>query len=184
MFAQIWNTELRNNPHLFKTQVISTHDTRQSALAKEAALQQKLNVVKSSMYVNQAIAQVYGYAGRDVSGTNNPMYRKGHKIKGRMNGRYGDGRTTYRDKSGRTVCTTPSDPRVLSGELVGNGTNGELISLTKLLKKFPDARANTQNEMYRYIHNLFMSSKMKRTEFCRQHSLDYTTFLKVFDVFK
>jgi hypothetical protein len=73
-YKTIWNQEIFNNPQLFKTKIISTHNTRDEALSKEKDLQVKLNVVKSPMYINESLAQINGFFGRDVSGKNNPNY--------------------------------------------------------------------------------------------------------------
>lgn len=178
-FSAIWKSELKSNPKLFKTYIISKHTTREEALFKENLLQKKLNVIKSCMYINESYAQVRGFAGHDVSGSNNPMYRKGYKIKGSRNGRFGDSRTSFRDPNGNIVFTSPQDPRVLSGHLVGVGTNGKLISFTKLSLKFPNSNTHTQHDLYHYIYNCYINSNLKRTLFCKKHSLDYATFLKI-----
>ena len=51
-YRDIWKQELRENPHLFKTQIVCVFDTRLEAEQKESELQRKLKVVKSSMYIN------------------------------------------------------------------------------------------------------------------------------------
>lgn len=68
-YKDIWKSELKTNPNLFKTIVISTHQTREEALAKEMFLQQKMNVAKSPMYINMAIAnkKFISYEPRVVS---------------------------------------------------------------------------------------------------------------------
>jgi hypothetical protein len=181
-YSDIWKTELRINPHLFKTQIISKHTNRKEALAKENYIQKTLNVIKSPLYINQAIAQINGYAGHDVSGVCNPMYGQGHKVKGMKNGRYGDSRTTFKDKNGNNIFTSPQDPRVVSGDLIGIGTNGNKISITKLSAKFPNCKKQTRGELYKHIYDCYISSKLKRTIFCKNHSLDYNTFLKIIKV--
>lgn len=80
-YKQIWNNELRENPHFFKTKIISLHNTRKEAIIKEEKFHRLLNVVKSSMYINMAIAAPNGFHGRDVSGELNPMYGKKHSEK-------------------------------------------------------------------------------------------------------
>ena len=71
-----WNKELKENPHLFKTRVLTLHETREQAFEKELELQQCYNVVKNSNYTNEAYACRNGCFGRDVSGENNPMFGK------------------------------------------------------------------------------------------------------------
>jgi hypothetical protein len=72
-----WNDELKNNPDLFETKIVSEHQTRKEAIDEELRLQKLYGVVRSPFWINEAYAQVHGYAGRDVSGVNNPMYGKG-----------------------------------------------------------------------------------------------------------
>jgi hypothetical protein len=55
-YKSIWNEELTNNPHLFKTKAISYHTNRLEAFNKEEKLQKQLNVVQSDLYINQAMA--------------------------------------------------------------------------------------------------------------------------------
>ena len=77
-YKQKWKNEVKTNPEQFKTNIISRHKTRKEALSKEYVLQKKLNVVKSEMYVNMAIAAPFGFFGMDVSGKNAPFYGKKH----------------------------------------------------------------------------------------------------------
>jgi hypothetical protein len=72
----IWNMELKQNPQLFSTLIISTHDTRSEALEAELDYQIKNNVVISEQWINKSLAQPNGFFGMDVSGENNPMYGK------------------------------------------------------------------------------------------------------------
>lgn len=55
-YGKIWKEELRNNPELFRTRIISSHDTREQAFDKEERIQKKLNVIKNSLYINKAFA--------------------------------------------------------------------------------------------------------------------------------
>ena len=82
-YGKQWAYELKHNPHLFKTIIIQKYPLRKEALAKENSLQTQLNVVKSSMYINQATAAPNGCHGMDVKGANNPMYGKPHPNKGK-----------------------------------------------------------------------------------------------------
>ncbi len=65
-YKDVWKQEVRDNPHLFRTTIISTSKTRQAALDKESTLQRALGVIKSPLYINQAYAGKDGYCGRDV----------------------------------------------------------------------------------------------------------------------
>ena len=67
-YKKIWEEELKNNPHLFKTKIVSTHNTRKDALSKEYDIQKKLNVVKSLMYINMSLASINGFFGMSQKG--------------------------------------------------------------------------------------------------------------------
>jgi hypothetical protein len=87
-YCQIWEQEIKNNPHLFDVQIVSKHKTRKSALKAELKLQKKYNAVKSDQWLNKSEARINGFFGMDVKGENNPMFgksRKGEKHKGGEN---------------------------------------------------------------------------------------------------
>jgi len=73
-FKAVWQLELKNNPHLFKTKPISNYTTRKEALEVERRLQIKLNVVRSSLYINQAVAAPAGFCGMDCKGELSPRF--------------------------------------------------------------------------------------------------------------
>lgn len=73
-FKLIWKSEIKNNPQLFKTIIISVHNTRDEALIKENEFHLKLNISKNNLYINKANAIPNGVFGIDNSGKNNPMY--------------------------------------------------------------------------------------------------------------
>lgn len=75
-YAAIWKNELRDNPNLFKTRPIAYYNTRKEALAVERRLQVKLSVVKSDLYINQAVAAPNGFFGMDCKGALSPRYGK------------------------------------------------------------------------------------------------------------
>lgn len=65
-YKEIWVRELKENPHLFKTKIISKHNIRKEAIEKEFILQKALNVVKSSLYINKSFAMKNGFFGMEV----------------------------------------------------------------------------------------------------------------------
>lgn len=67
-YKSIWENELKFNPQLFKTKIISKHSCRSDATSKEYKLQVLLNVIKSPMYINKAFAAKNGFFGMDVVG--------------------------------------------------------------------------------------------------------------------
>lgn len=75
-FKDIYKSEQTNNKHLFKTRILSCHCTRKEALTEELRLQQLHKVVKNELYMNESYATINGFFGRDVAGSNNPMYGK------------------------------------------------------------------------------------------------------------
>lgn len=75
-YKDLYKSEQKNNKHLFKTRILSRHNTDKDARLRELQLQIKYDVVKSKLYMNESLAKVDGYFGRDVSGKNNPMFGK------------------------------------------------------------------------------------------------------------
>ena len=67
-YKQIWKKELKQNPNLFKTFIISKHKTRKECLEKELFFQRKLSVVRSELYINLSYAQPNGFFGMDTTG--------------------------------------------------------------------------------------------------------------------
>lgn len=88
-YSQIWKEELQNNPNSFKTKILFQYETHREAIDTESRLQQKLNVVKSPLYINTSIARKNGFFGRDVNGSNNPMFN----LRGKNNPNYGSKRS-------------------------------------------------------------------------------------------
>jgi hypothetical protein len=86
-FRDIWKSEIRKNPNLFQTKIISTHSDRKEATLRERDLQKKLSAVKNPLYTNQSFAAYDSFTDRDQSGKNNPMY--GSSRKGIENPFYG-----------------------------------------------------------------------------------------------
>lgn len=56
-YSTIFRNELRDNPSLFSTKIISEVANRKMAIIRERDIQLKLNVVGNSLYVNQSVAQ-------------------------------------------------------------------------------------------------------------------------------
>lgn len=53
-YKDIWKYELKFNNELFKTKILSIHLTKKEANNREIFIQQKLNVIKNSLYINQS----------------------------------------------------------------------------------------------------------------------------------
>ncbi|QGZ13879.1 HNH endonuclease [Rhizobium phage RL38J1] len=82
-YQKIYALEQKNNKHLFKTRILSTHSTPEEALTHEREIQIRHRVHKSPLYINMSIAAPRGCFGRDVSGELHPMYGKHHSEKSR-----------------------------------------------------------------------------------------------------
>lgn len=54
LYKDIWLNELKNNPELFTTKIITTHKTKEDAMNREYNFQKALNVVVSPLYINKA----------------------------------------------------------------------------------------------------------------------------------
>ena len=72
----LWKNEIKLNPHLFVTKILSYHQTRNEAVKRENQLHHALDVVNNPLYVNKWYATVNGFKGYNSSGINNPMYGK------------------------------------------------------------------------------------------------------------
>ena len=60
-YKSIWLSELKNNPHLFKTKIITKHKTREEAMRKEFIFQVNMNTINSPMFINMSYPMLNGY---------------------------------------------------------------------------------------------------------------------------
>lgn len=67
-YSRIWKSEIKHNPYLFETKIISTHTSRQEAFDKELKLQLALKVQQNPLYINLGYAQPNGCYGLGLSG--------------------------------------------------------------------------------------------------------------------
>jgi len=79
-WKSVWKEELKLHPEYFTIEILSYHNTRKEALEAELLYQKQHNVVLSEEYINESYAQIDGFAGRDVSGSANPMYGRGEHV--------------------------------------------------------------------------------------------------------
>lgn len=81
-FKEVWKDEIKSNPDLFTTRILTTHSDRKDATLREHQLQMALRVVKNPLYINQSYAAHDSFSDRDQTGKNNPMHgshRAGNK---------------------------------------------------------------------------------------------------------
>ena len=67
-YKEIWISELRDNPHLFKTRILKTFSSHRDALNEELRVQKKYDVVRSKNYINMSFAQPNGFFGMSTKG--------------------------------------------------------------------------------------------------------------------
>ena len=73
-YKSIWLSEIKHNPHLFKTRILTTHSDRESATDRERKFQIQLSVVDSPMYINEALASPTGFFGKRIRGKDHHRY--------------------------------------------------------------------------------------------------------------
>jgi hypothetical protein len=79
-YKKIFERELKDNHNLFSIQILSYHKTRKEALEEELRIQKDNNVVKSNEYFNESYASINGCFGRNVLGSNNPMFNRKNEV--------------------------------------------------------------------------------------------------------
>lgn len=89
-WSNIYYNELKENRHLFKTRILSSHETRDEAVIEEHRLQRMHKVVTNILYFNESYATKNGCFTMDKTGELNPMFGQGEKVKGKKNGRHRD----------------------------------------------------------------------------------------------
>ncbi len=55
-YKDIWKKELKDNPHLFKTKILTMHEDRNDAMTREVSFQEQFQVHKNPMYINMNIS--------------------------------------------------------------------------------------------------------------------------------
>lgn len=75
-YRKTWKSELKLHPERFNTRIIKVCESRKEATEIERRLQVALKVVRSPLYINQAVASPDGYCGADFRGQNSPRYGK------------------------------------------------------------------------------------------------------------
>lgn len=166
-WSNVYYKELKENRHLFKTRILSYHETRKEAFDEELRLQKMHNVVKSKLYYNESLAHPDGPHGRDVSGELNPMFGKTHtdEVKQLLSD-INKNKVVVVDKEGNRLRVDKTHPDYISGELVAESKGRKASqesrmkmsetrkgNLNKNAKKFEIYNAN--NEKVFYCHGNF-----------------------------
>lgn len=98
-WKHIFKEELKNNPQLFTTEILSYHSNRQEALQEEYRIQTEKDVLNSSLFFNEALASPRGFFGRGCV-TENQKKMASERMK-RMNRGEIPGRKKGNNKSGK-----------------------------------------------------------------------------------
>ncbi len=75
----LWKEELKKNPELFKTIIISSHNSAKEANEREIEFQKTLSVIKNPLYINKAIGLYCDPTTRE----HGPMFGKTHSAESR-----------------------------------------------------------------------------------------------------
>lgn len=86
-YKEIWKQELKENPGLFDTKVLTVHVNKEEAVIREEDLQRKMNVIHNPLYVNKAIGKHSDRTGHKHSEETKLLI--GIKSKGRKSSRKG-----------------------------------------------------------------------------------------------
>lgn len=88
MYKETWKAEIRDNPELFHTIILTRHVNKKESAEREERFHASLQVHKNPMYINMATASGDFYTshkgaenfwfGKDRSGERNPMYGRRH----------------------------------------------------------------------------------------------------------
>lgn len=73
-YAETYRSEQKENKHLFRTRILSKHETREEAFEEELRLQIKYDVIRSEEYYNMGFAKRNGCYGAPISGEKHSQY--------------------------------------------------------------------------------------------------------------
>lgn len=174
-YKEIWENELKINPHLFSIEIISYHETKPAALYKELQIQQLFNVVKNPLFVNMAYAIPNGYFGMDVSGKNNPMFGKNRS--GKNNPMFGK---TGENNPNIGLKWNANQIQKVSGE--NNHQYGKIGVLSKNYGKKYKRSNDTKLKISNVAKNrpMFLCLLHNKKEYTKQHIAIHFKELKQF----
>ena len=67
-YKELWNLELKENPHLFKYQILQYCETRKEAYFNEEYWQRQFGAIKNVEFINCSYANTTGFFGKDTEG--------------------------------------------------------------------------------------------------------------------
>lgn len=133
-WSGIFYNELKENPHLFFTEIIKTFDDKKSAVEYELQLQIANDVVKSKWFFNESLARDFGWHGMNNKGEANPVFGKRWK----HNKEFGD-------KISLIQKQLWSDPEY----------KARMSNMRKGVYCRPNEKINKRNELILRIKNLY-----------------------------
>lgn len=143
-YKEIFKDELKNHPEFFEVLVLSTHKKRKEAIEVELYLQKQFDVVKSEMFFNEAYASVNGMFGRDVSGSNNPMFGKKQTEQTKQ---------IMREKRGHEKRYEPTDEHKKITSITHKGKNVSKETRQLISKNRSGKNCGIDNPMFGKIHS-------------------------------
>jgi hypothetical protein len=167
-YKDIYRQELIDNPHLFKTKILTTHETREEAFAKELFFQIKLSVVKSPMYFNESLAVANGYFGRALNGKDNPLHGKNHseetrrKMSENRKGKYKGIPKSEEHKRKIALANTGKKHSEESKRKMSLNRIG-IVASEETKKKLSEMRKGENHPLYGKKHSSESIQKMKET---------------------
>lgn len=156
-YKNIWNSERKNNPFLFKTKILTKHETISEAKQKETYFQKFFKVDKNPMYVNKHIGgEKYYCSGHSLESREKmSLKRKGIKPK--------TSKEIIEKRANSRRGTKNKKPMPLDGIKRGIETMKK-IRTPEWLKKFGDNLKGEKNPFYGKKHSLEAREKMSKTD--------------------
>lgn len=134
-YKSIWISEIQNNPHLFRTTIVSTHPSREDALIKERHIQISLGIPHNSLYINQSVAGGKFILGKGNTGKNVSPETKIKISRGRI------GKGVGWNKKPDAYVRAANISRALMGHSVSNETRTKLSKINKGKNMSSEAKA-------------------------------------------
>lgn len=169
-YKSIYESELKQNPHLFKTKILRTFKSRIEALSSELKLQKHLNVVKSIMHFNESYAIKNGFYGRNMSGKLHPMYGKTHSKESIEKNRKAHlGKKASEETKTKMSSSRIGKPSMMLGKTHSKETK-QKMSKSRIGKKHTEETklkcSGSNNHFYGKNHNAETIEKLKVERVC------------------
>ena len=167
-YKDVFNSEMKNNRHLFKTAVLGEFFCRKDALECEKQLQIMHNAVKSNLFFNESLATPNGFFGRDVRGKANPRYNT--KLSIELKQKLSNSRSKVLENRKEEIV---AKHQASMKQLIGDKTRQE-IAIEKMVstRKANGAYSKTRSEI----------AKMNQSRADLGYSFTYTLFNSCNDI--